>query len=988
MTAIPYSIEARTQEIGERLFASAREFPAGRGGGDRWINGLLERSMENERFRVQALRFVDVLPVLVDDSDLVKLLREYFAEGELPLPGIARWGIAHAADGVSSRLLAGAVRKTMEILARHFLGGADTEEAMETVRRLGREGASASLDRLGEAVVSEVEADGYLQACLESLERMAGDTAQPVSPGSLNLSVKISSLYSRFTARDPEGSVAGILSRLRPLLRKARSLGVSVCLDMEHYDLKHINLRAFREVFMEEEFRDWPDAGIALQTYLRETEQDLRHLMAWAVERGTPVTVRLVRGAYWDQETVLANRQGWPIPVWTRKDATDRCFERCLTTLFESGGGIRPAIASHNLRSLALTMSLAEQHSPGPDGFEFQMLYGMGEDLRSAVLSMGYPVRVYVPFGRLLPGMAYLVRRLLENSSSQSFLRMGSVPRGSGRELLAPPPDGAGEGAGESSCVEPAVFANEPVHRFTGDPERHAMHGALEKVSGELGRRYPLFIGGGERDTGNTIVSINPARPGERIGEVAAAGKEEAEEVVNAALDALPGWRDTDPTERAAHLRRIAALLRERRDEFAAWEIFEAGKPWAEADADVAEAIDFLEYYSREARRLIAGMAVDVAGETNRYTYTPRGVGVVIPPWNFPLAILAGMLSAAIVTGNTAILKPSSQTPVVAARFMALLREARLPDGVVNFLPGPGVRTGETLVSHPQVHFIAFTGSVEVGTRINRLAAEIAPGQQHVKRVIAEMGGKNAIIVDNSADLDQAVLGTVASAFGYQGQKCSACSRVIVVGAAYDLFLPRLLDAVASLPVGLPENPGTVVGPVIEEAARDRILHTIEEAQATATLLVRVDVGHLEPGFFVGPAVFGDVPADSVLAQEEIFGPVLAVLRAPDFDEALALANGTRFALTGGVYSRSPANLARARREFHVGNLYFNRGITGALVGRQPFGGFRLSGVGSKAGGPDYLLQFMEPRTITENTLRRGLAPSTGVARDLEKSHP
>jgi RHH-type proline utilization regulon transcriptional repressor/proline dehydrogenase/delta 1-pyrroline-5-carboxylate dehydrogenase len=344
---------------------------------------------------------------------------------------------------------------------------------------------------------------------------------------------------------------------------------------------------------------------------------------------------------------------------------------------------------------------------------------------------------------------------------------------------------------------------------------------------------------------------------------------------------------------------------------------------------------------------------------------------------------MTGMLAAAIVTGNTAILKPATQTPVIAAKLMEILMAAGLPPGVVNFVPGPGAEIGEYLVKHPRIHCIAFTGSRAVGCRINALAAEVPPGQDHLKRVIAELGGKNAIIVDTDADLDDAVVGTVASAFGYQGQKCSAASRVIVVGKGYDEFTRRLVEAARSVTIGMPEEPGMFMGPVIDARARDNIRKAIEQGRAVARVALESDVSHLGAGYFIGPTIFTDVPPDSALAQEEIFGPVLAVLRAHDFDEALRIANGTTYALTGGVYSRSPEHLEQARREFRVGNLYLNRKITGAVVGRQPFGGFKLSGVGSKAGGPDYLLQFLEPRTITENTIRRGFAADDPLQAEL-----
>jgi RHH-type proline utilization regulon transcriptional repressor/proline dehydrogenase/delta 1-pyrroline-5-carboxylate dehydrogenase len=414
--------------------------------------------------------------------------------------------------------------------------------------------------------------------------------------------------------------------------------------------------------------------------------------------------------------------------------------------------------------------------------------------------------------------------------------------------------------------------------------------------------------------------------------------------------------------------------MRDRRVELAAWEVREAGKPWREADADVCEAIDYLIYYGREMLRLAPARQLDdLAGEVNAYVYQPRGVAVVIAPWNFPLAILTGMTSAALVAGNTVIMKPAEQTSVIAAKLMEIFSSIGLPAGALSYLPGLGEEVGEHLVTHPRTNLIAFTGSLAVGLHINALAAQTVEGQRGIKKVIAELGGKNAIIVDDDADLDEAVLGTVAAAFGYAGQKCSACSRVIVLEQVYELFLGRLVEATRSLRIGPAEDPGTFVPPLIDDEARQKVRHSITVAKGEGRVVLQMQ----EPrdGYFVGPVIVADVSPQAVIAQEEIFGPVLAVLKARDFDAALEIALGTPYALTGGLYSRSPAHLERARQDLRVGNLYINRKITGALVGRQPFGGLGLSGIGAKAGGPDYLLQFLEPRTITENTLRRGFAP-------------
>jgi RHH-type proline utilization regulon transcriptional repressor/proline dehydrogenase/delta 1-pyrroline-5-carboxylate dehydrogenase len=521
-----------------------------------------------------------------------------------------------------------------------------------------------------------------------------------------------------------------------------------------------------------------------------------------------------------------------------------------------------------------------------------------------------------------------------------------------------------------------ATLALEPLADFSRAAARETMDAALGAVRAQLGRTYWPIIAGAAIHTAATVDSINPSHRREVVGRCGRATAEQARQAVAAASSAFPAWRDTEPRQRAEFLFAAAEVMRRRRFELAAWQVFECGKPRREADADVAESIDYCEFYGREVLRLATPRHRAVAGEENSYFYEPRGVAAVIAPWNFPLAILCGMTSAALVTGNTVVMKPAEQSAVIGAKLMEVFQEAGLPPGVVNYLPGVGEEVGPVLVEHPDVALIAFTGSRSVGLYINRRAAEVSAGQTQVKRVIAEMGGKNAVIIDDDADLDEAIAGVRASAFGYAGQKCSACSRVIVPQSLYDAFLNRLVEATASLKVAPAEDPGCHVGPVIDEEAYHRILRTIEAGKSQGRLAHATDVGALrDEGFYIGPHIFADVDPGAPLAQEEIFGPVLAVIRCRDLDDALAIANGTPYALTGGLYSRSPEHIARIKRDFRVGNLYINRKITGALVDRQPFGGFKMSGIGSKAGGPDYLLQFVLPRTITENTLRRGFAP-------------
>lgn len=515
-------------------------------------------------------------------------------------------------------------------------------------------------------------------------------------------------------------------------------------------------------------------------------------------------------------------------------------------------------------------------------------------------------------------------------------------------------------------------FKNEALSDFHGNAGHYAaMEKALATVKTELGREYSLVIGGERIRTRETFTSHNPAVQNEVVGVFSKADKGLAEQAILAAAEAFKTWSRTPAETRVKLLLDTAKILRDRKFYFSAWMVYEVGKPWPEADADTAEAIDFCEFYAREMLRYAGPqLLTPVAGEKNHLRYVPLGVGVVIPPWNFPLALLTGMTTASLVTGNTAVLKPSSDSPAVAYKFFEALEEAGMPQGVANFVTGPGGAVGDVLVTHSKTRFVAFTGSKEVGLRINELSARRVPGQIWIKRVIAEMGGKDSIVVDSNTDLDEAVEGVTVSSFGYQGQKCSACSRAIVVEKIYDDFLARLKKRVNQIKVGDPTDPESYMGPVINAKASEQILEYINLGKKEGRLLTGGE-GH-GPGQFVQPTVIADVAPKSRIAQEEIFGPVLAVVKAKDFDEALEIANNTEYGLTGAVYTNDRKRLDRAANEFHVGNLYFNRKCTGALVGGHPFGGFNMSGTDSKAGGRDYLLLFMQAKTVSEKVGRTG----------------
>lgn len=988
--SVQIDIEERIREHGEKIFAliDAAEPPSlfSRKG---FYGTLMEYSMRDEKFKTQMFRFVDVLPTLASNAEIARHLNEYLGDESLNLSAAMRLGLK-AAGGVSW-LFGGGVKGQVTAMARQFMLGNEPKEIIAILRKLHSQDIAFTVDILGETVVSENEADDYASRYLNLLEVLArefkagsppcksNDSARGALPP-INVSVKISALYSQIQAAAPDVAIERIADRLRPILRRAKETGAFINFDMESYALKDLTLELFKKIFAEPEFAAAPARGLAMQAYLKDCETDLRRIIDWSQQHKQRITVRLVKGAYWDYETVIGQQRHWPIPVFDRKPETDANFEKLSVLLLENDDVLDAAFGTHNVRSIANVLAHAERLGVDRRSLEFQMLYGMADSMKTAVLEMGCRLREYCPVGELLPGMAYLVRRLLENTSNEGFLANKFAKNASRELLLKNPAEQAPQPIRTSAAHSSREFRNEPHTDFTRPEARQTLKSALEKARGSLGQRYPLIINNQRVSTNDWLPSLNPANQKEIVGYAAQATINEANQALAAACAAQRNWGRTASDDRARALEKVAELMRRDKAALCATEILEAGKGWSEADADVAEAIDFCNFYAAVMRELGKPQKTQsVAGETDLQSWWPRGAGVIIAPWNFPLAILTGMTAAAVVAGNAVIMKPSDQTPVIAAKLMDIFIEAGLPAGVVNLLTGPGRSVGAHLVEHPQIDFIAFTGSKEVGLRIWESAGKTKPGQANLKKVICEMGGKNALIVDSDADLDEAVVGCITSAFGYQGQKCSALSRLIVLEENHDKLIERLVAAAASMRIGPAEDPANFLGPVIDRQAQERILAMIEAGKTEARLAWQGSVPKEADGCYVPPTIFTDVPASSRLFREEIFGPVLSVSKARDFDEALALANDSEFALTGGCFSRSPKNIERARAEMVCGNLYINRGTTGALVERQPFGGFKMSGGGTKAGGREYLQNFLVPRVVTENCLRRGFAPSEDI---------
>lgn len=952
-----------------------------------WQGHILDWVMDDESFKIDAFRFVDVLPSLQTNSAIASHVQDYLLGRERNLPVVVRTALSMAAGGIASPLAIRAIRANITEMARRFICESDSKKAVHIFEKLADNNLTFTADILGEATTSDVEADRYLQKYLDLIEVLAKAAEKwPTNPilhsclggplPKVNISVKISALDPYLDAADHKNSVMRLKERLLPLLRKARKHNVFINFDLEQWACHDITYDLFEEMALHPDLVDWPHLGLVIQAYLKESENDCDRLLRLSSRRSTPFTVRLVKGAYWDYEVVYARQNGFSCPVYTNKGRTDECYEHLTRRLIENHELINPAFASHNLRSIVHALVIAEEKGLPGNSIELQMLYGMAEPERRILSKDGYRVRVYAPIGELLPGMAYLVRRLLENTSNSGFLRQSYHEGVAIRTMLASPDPGPDlvDKPGLIPGDLDSPFANVGLLDFTRQNVCVQFVEALARVENKLPVAVPLVVGGKSNSTVKIKKHVSPNDPDLVVAQVSQADIDEAEEAVSIAMRAFPSWRDMPLRHRAGLLEKLAALLEKDRFDLAALQAYEVGKPWREADADVMEAIDFCRYYARQALKELGPVKQgNMAGEDNILFFEGRGPCVVIAPWNFPLAILCGMTAAALVAGNTVLLKPAGASCAIAYGFYQHLLDAGFSEDVVQFLPGPGEEVGNFLVEHVGISQIAFTGSRDVGLSIIEKAAKTLPGQAQVKRVVCEMGGKNGIIIDEDADLDAALKGVMQSAFGYAGQKCSACSRLILVGEIHHVFMARLLDACKSLPLAQATEPGCRLGPVIDQTAYERLEALIANPPEGANLLF--SGSSRLPGFFIPPAIFEVQEPGNPMLQNEFFGPILTVIRVENFQTALDIANSTEFALTGGVYSRSPRNITAARQQFKVGNLYINRGCTGALVERQPFGGFGMSGIGTKAGGPGYLLNFANPRCITENTMRSGFTP-------------
>ncbi len=987
-------VEDETQRLGLEFYHATRGYAPSLI--ERIQDWLMIELMEHPDFRNYMLRFEDVLAALNfkgSDKRIKALLQEYFDRSLSGLPLIFRLALALAKSPfIPAPLVGWATRLATEALASRFIAPSGIDGVRTTLQYLENHRRWGSFDILGELVLSDEEATHYKEGYLHLLERLRDHPqAGKRTPGDipqLQISIKLSALTADFNPIDPKGAIARVRESADEVFSLAQELGIGVTIDMEQYEYRELTWDAFTALFGPgSSFADWTDAGIVVQAYLADAEAHLQDVLEFASRRGVPFQVRLVKGAYWDYETIMARQMGWPAPVYQDKSETDISFERLTNLLLRNSDLVKIAIGSHNIRSHAHAEAVRESLGLHPATIEHQVLYRTAEGVAQGMASLGWIVRDYVPVGELIPGMAYLVRRVLENTSHVGFLTQNRL-RASANELLKPPvpsspivkADAPVDGAIVTrDSLLPLVFKNHPPKRLFIKEERESFQAALDKVRGEWGIEYPLQLGGRVLYTNQVARSLSPSHPNpeDPVGLVHQAGEAEAKAAIEIANQGFKQWSRLTPRERAVIAQKAARIMAQERDELAAWVVHEGAKNWPGALSDVDESIDYLNYYSIQLLK---------EDKSFHEAYEPRGVVAVIPPWNFPLAIPCGMTSAALIAGNAVILKSAEPTPLIAHKLVDVLHRAGVPADALIHLPGPGRVVGAALVESPDVDMVAFTGSKETGIRIYEGASKVRLTKGGIKRVVAEMGGKNPIVVFPDADQDEAVRGVLTSAFEHANQKCSAASRIFIHQDIYERVKQRLIEGAKSLPVGAADDPATFINPVISESAREGILEYAEKARKEGRILLDYMRGPYPSSYCLGPLIAEIDPSQAFtasIAREEIFGPVLVLIPFNDDTDIVSLVNSTSYALTAGIFSRSPMTVKRMTSAIRAGNIYVNRDITGARPGIEPFGGFQLSGTGPKAGGEDYLMAF-----VTRKDKGHHLRLSGSDGRLDKDSHP
>lgn len=963
------SLEPDIRRIGRHIFERAEAAGPSMFSIEYWQQKAMNWLTGNDELKLRLFRFVEVLPSLQSNEAVARHLAEYLGGGagdSFNPPEPLNLAVAFdKPDSFYASIVASAAKFGCGIGARQFIAGDTPQQAIRTVKKLRAGGNPFTLDVLGETIIADRIARHHQQLYLDLIEHVSRDARSwpdipmiDIAPWGrlpkVNISLKLSAIVVSFDPINPTGSANAILDRLRPVLRAARDRGAFVNVDMEHYAVKNLTLDIFKRVLTEPEFRDWPDCGIVIQCYMPEGDRDLADLVTWTRKRGTPISVRLVKGAYWDSETAMAARNGWECPLYKEKWESDAAYERVGRVMLENCDIIRPAFASHNVRTIAAMLAMENALGLPPRTLELQMLTGMGEPLRRALTRMQQRVRVYAPFGDMMTGMAYLTRRLIENTANESFLRQsfgGDTPVD---QLLRKP--GPSPRAIQSSQPTKFLHASqtntaaktiqaEPEINFAEPIVRDAMLDALTRSRAAFGERQSPIVNNETPKAAEWRPSRNPSSPAEVVGNYAVCDAAVVDLAVKAARQASAAWAAQGVESRAEFLDRAADALHAARYELMALVCFETGRTWREAAGDYLDTVDAFRYYAAEARRI---------STANGEALPTRGVVGVIAPYSFPLSLIGGMTAAALVAGNTVIMKPAVHSSVCAARLCRILIDTGLPAGVLNFVTGPGELTSRALVQHADVDLIAFTGSRRVGDLIREQAHEQATGRSAAKIVVTEAGGKHAIIVDDDADLDEAVQATIASAFGYSGQKCTACSRVVVLDAIYDAFLEKLKEAAESITPKQADDPAARVGPLIDESGLARYDEALDQVRRAGRLVLAGGRTNADSGgYFASASIVTDLATDAEPAQEAIMAPMLNVLRADTFERAVSLANDAPDSRVGGLYSRSPSHIAYAKQRFAVATLHVNRKMTLNRIDRQ--------GIGPGTATPDFLARFCEP---------------------------
>ncbi len=967
-------LEKIIQEKGSSILKQARQSSYQIFNKNWWYGKVLSWTMKSNDFKTNLFHFIDVLPSLETPEQILSHLNEYFKDQDLKY-------LTSGLGSLAPTFMAKTIKKQVNEMAKIFITGSTIKEGLKIIPKIRNKNQCFSFDILGEATLSEKEALKYQEYYSNLMEELiqTRDTWKPndlidTDPTgkipSINISIKVSSLCHYIKEEAWEFTKEEMKKKLRPLFQKAVKNFIFINLDMEQYRYKTLIKEVFKELLLEPNFKKYPHFGIVVQAYLKESFSDLKDLIAFSKQRGQPITIRLVKGAYWDSEVLTAKQQNWPIPVYTVKEDTDANFEQCLEFLFKNNAFIKMAVGSHNIRSISKALALHQFYPKA--NLEFQVLYGVGETISHRLIEEGYRVRLYSTIGNLIPGMSYLVRRLLENTANQSFILATLSQDQSEKQLLKIPTFSQPHTENKKPLKD--HFENTPLLDFTIKENRVLFQKNLELWKNKFPITVPIILNGEEHSSSHLWKRKNPSDIQQIVSCTHFADTKQAEQSVEIASDFFEQWQHTDPKKRIQYLKNLAVLMKKKEFELATLQVFEVGKTWLEAHADVCESIDFCNYYADSFLQLSSSKKTcEISGEESLAFYQAIGPTAIIAPWNFPLAILTGMVVAPLVCGNTVLIKPAEQSSLIAYELAKLLLQSGFPKESFSFLPGQGEKIGSYLVKHPKIPIISFTGSFEVGSQIIQETKSISKKQKHIKKNIVEMGGKNAIVVDLSADLDEAISGILTSAFSFQGQKCSACSRVLIIEEIYDKFITRFIPAVESLIIDKSENPKTFLGPVVDESSYKKIKSFLKTQTISSQKIY--ESKNLEGGWFIPPIVFLTDQADCPLMQEELFAPVLTLFKVKNFEEAIKQTNNTRYGLTAALYSRRPSHIEKFKQWVEAGNIYINRNCTGALVQRHPFGGYKMSGLGSKTGGPEYLKQFLNQKITTENTMRRGFAP-------------